>query len=396
MIYKLTTQDLPKPFFPVGGKPMIHHQLEALASVSVKQVFLLGFYEEQILAELVKKAAVKFDLQVTYLREPAELGTGGGLVHFADTLFANNPSQLILMHGDIACSFPLKNMLEFHNEKNPTGLTIMGTTVPQKEANRFGCIVKDDSGKVVHYAEKPVTDVSNLINAGVYIVHPDLVKRFPQIKSQKTSNVVFQSYVPSYESDDSHRIRLERDILTSLPGENKMYVYTLSQEGDFWRQCKSAASAILCSQDYYSFYKQQTPEVLATSSSAKCEIVGEVIIDPSAKVHPSAKLGPGVYVAAGAVIGAGVRIVHSIVLENVEVKENAFIKYAIIGWRSTIGSWSRVEGCPNFTHRQPRDTDDKITIFGANVNTASEVYVRNSIVLPHKDLNADVKNRILL
>jgi mannose-1-phosphate guanylyltransferase len=290
----------------------------------------LGFYEEQVLRDLVYKAAVKFGIDLTYLKEPADLGTGGGLFHFANTLFKDDPSHLILMHGDIASSFPLHHMMEFHKLKNPNGLTLMGTHVGTQDSHRFGCIVSEESGKVIHYAEKPNTDVSNLINAGVYIVHPNIVRRFPEIKSKKQVNITMD--VPSYEFEDTNRIRLERDILTSLAGENNMYVYVLNKENDFWRQCKSAASAIQCSQDYYNFYKQHHPELLARN--AKCEIVGEVIIDSSAQVDPTAKLGPGVYIAAGARIGPGVRIVNSIILDNVHVKANAFIKYAIIGWNS--------------------------------------------------------------
>ncbi|KAL0490714.1 mannose-1-phosphate guanylyltransferase [Acrasis kona] len=402
--FRPLSMDLPKPFFPVGGKPMIHHQLSALASLgTVKEVFLLGFYEEQTLKALVEKAAVQFEMKVTYLKEPAELGTAGGLVHFSDTLFKSNPKSLILLHGDIACSFPLKNLVEYHSNNNPKGITIMGTHVLKSDAHRFGCIVTEKqyaSGKVLHYAEKPVSDVSNLINAGVYVIDPQLVKRFPDFKEyhKQISNVAIMDR-PSYEiSNDENRIRFERDVLSSLAllGAGDLWVYVLESESDFWRQCKSAASAIQCSQDYYSYYKQQKPELLATSAKNKCEIVGEVIIDPSAEVDPTARVGPGVYIAAGAKIGPGARVSHSIVLENVEVKSNAFIKYAIIGWNSSIGSWSRVEGMPNFTHRQPRDNEDKVTIFGSGVRTASEVYVRNSIVLPHKDLHENVKNRILL
>lgn len=393
--------DMPKPFFPIAGKPMIHHQLAALAALgNVKQVFLLGFYEEHQLAALVKKAAVEFDLPIKYLKEPAELGTGGGVLHFADTLFKDKPSSLIVMNGDICSSFPLRNMMDYHMKNNSNGFTIMSTKVSPKESHRFGCIVTDtgSDGRVVHYAEKPNTDVSDLINTGVYIIHPDLVRKFPEIKAQKQNNTTLMMDVPAYEADDTHRIRLERDVLTSLAGEHttNLYAYILNREVDFFRPCKSAASAIQCSQDYYNYYSQQHPELLANSSNSGCEIVGEVIIDPNAEVDPTAKLGPGVYIAAGAKIGPGVRVKNSIILEGVDIRPFAYVSYSIIGWNSTIGSWSRIEGTNQTSFDDEKDDSDRITIFGTGVRTASEIYVRNSIVLPHKDLNSSVKNRILL
>jgi mannose-1-phosphate guanylyltransferase len=400
--------DIPKPFFPIAGLPMIYHQLEALASLgNVKRVYLLGFYEEQLLEVLVRKAVLKFDMPIQYLKEPAELGTGGGLVHFASTLFKDNPASLIVMNGDVCSSFPLKDMMLYHCENNVNGFTIMGTQVSSNDAHRYGCIVTETgtSGRVIHYAEKPVTDVSNLINTGVYIIHPDLVKNFPQIKAQKQTNTTIMMDVPSYERDDSHRIRLERDILTSLAGEHStnLYAYILDREVDFFRPCKNAASAIQCSQDYFNYYKQQRPELLSTSANCSCDIIGEVIIDPSAEIDPTAKIGPNVYIAAGVTIGSGVRIKNSIILEGVEIKANSFIIYSIIGWNSTIGMWSRIEGSGNVAPSQKRENeifDDqeeiKITIFGTGVRAASEIYVLNCIVLPHKDLNSNVKNRILL
>lgn len=51
---------------------------------------------------------------IRYLREYQALGTAGGIYHFRDEIIRGNPQQFFVMHVDIACSFPLKEMAAFH------------------------------------------------------------------------------------------------------------------------------------------------------------------------------------------------------------------------------------------------------------------------------------------
>ena len=125
------------------------------------------------------------------------------------------------------------------------------------------------------------------------------------------------------------------------------------------------------------------------------EIVGDVIIHPTADVHPTAKLGPNVSIGAGATIGKGARVANSIILDKVHVKDHACVLYSICGWNSTIGLWSRVEGTQVLNNDQKHD-GDKITVLGSEVVIDPEISVRNSIVLPHKRLSESISNEILL
>lgn len=117
----------------------------------------------------------------------------------------------------------------------------------------------------------------------------------------------------------------------------------------------------------------------------KLNIVGAVYIHPSAKVESDAKIGPNVTIAAGVEIAAGARLLNCIILEDVSVKEHAFISHSIIGWGSVVGAWTRVQGTP-----------DNPTIFGAGVVTEAEIIVRNCTVLPHKTLNESCRQQIIL
>jgi len=95
------------------------------------------------------------------------------------------------------------------------------------------------------------------------------------------------------------------------------------------------------------------------------------------------------------VIRDGVRVAHSIILDDSEVKKHACILYSIVGWRSVIGEWSRIEGLPNI---DPSANSCKggISILGTEVTVAPEIVIRSSTVLPHKELSSNSYNEIIL
>lgn len=86
-------------------------------------------------------------------------------------------------------------------------------------------------------------------------------------------------------------------------------------------------------------------------------------------------LGPNVVLGPGVVVGDGVCIKRAVVMENVIVKDHSWIFSSIIGWRSTIGKWTRIEG---------------VSVLGEDVTVSDEVYLNGATVLPHKSVSASV------
>ena len=86
------------------------------------------------------------------------------------------------------------------------------------------------------------------------------------------------------------------------------------------------------------------------------------------------------------------------------------LRLRIVGWGCQVGAWTRVEGSPTeLDPNRPHATTDNfylfddegrllptITILGRDVTVPDEVIIRNSIVLPGKDLTWGLNNQILL
>ncbi|CAJ2651931.1 unnamed protein product [Trifolium pratense] len=349
--------NVPKPLFPLAGQPMVHHPISSACQKipNLAKIYLIGFYEEREFALYVSSISNELKLPV---------------------------------------SFPLPQMLDAHKKYGGMG-TILVVKVSPESASEFGELVADPvTNELLHYTEKPETFVSDRINCGVYIFTPDIFTAIEGVSSQRKDRAnlrrvsSFEAMQPDSRSLTANYVRLDQDILSPLAGKKQLYIY---ETVDFWEQIKTPGMSIKCSALYLSQFRHTAPHLLENGDGIKkaC-IIGDVYIHPSAKVHPSAKIGPGVSISANARIGAGARLINCIVLDDVEIKENAVVIHAIVGWKSSIGRWARVQGRGDYNAKLG------VTILGESVAVEDEVVVINSTVLPHKTLNVGVQDEIIL
>lgn len=360
---------------------------------------MIGYYDETVFRDFIKDSSKEFpQLKIQYLREYTALGTAGGLYHFRDAILKGKPERFFVLNADVCCSFPLLDMLKLFEEKDAEAV-ILGTRVSNDAATNFGCIVSDSHTKrVLHYVEKPESHISNLINCGVYLFATECI--FPSIRSaikRRTTRPRFVSYPSSEnlsssfmaeeeEGEKSEVLRLEQDILSDLADSNRFFVH---ETRDFWRQIKTAGSAVPANALYLQKAFQAQSEELTPPSA---NILPPVFIHPTATVDPTAKLGPNVSIGPRAVVGAGARIKESIVLEDAEIKHDACVLYSIIGWSSRVGAWARVEGTPTPVGSHSTSIIkngvkvQSITILGKECAVGDEVRVQNCVCLPYKEL----------
>lgn len=394
--------DLPKPLFPIAGLPMIQHHVEALVKVpGLSEVILMGFFNETLFRGFIETVSESFGITIRYLREDQENGTAGGLYRYRDVILQGNPNAVFVLHCDIGCTFPLTQMLEFHNATQ-RDCTILGKELSESESHKYGAMVVDEqTSELRHYAEKPKTDISAIVNCGVYIFSQALFEHVAKIGEDMNQGSAYRSY---YERQ-ARKIFIEQDILMVLAGTGRIFVH---QTHDFWCQIKDPASALDCAGKYLAFYKTERPELLTTSAvsmraklgripssgqfagsvdmgSNRLDVIDAVYIHPTAKIESGARLGPNVSIGAGVTVGHGARLRDCILLEEVSVKDHAVIRSSIVGWGSSIGHWARVQG-----------SDEKPCIFGAGVTAEPEIIVSGCTVLPHKNLSSSCHDQIIL
>lgn len=92
-------------------------------------------------------------------------------------------------------------------------------------------------------------------------------------------------------------------------------------------------------------------------------------------------MGPNVIIGPEAVIKSGARIKNSVILDKVIVNNYAYVDNSIIGWKSQVGKWARIEN---------------LSFLGEEVNVSAEVSLNSAIVLPNVPVKANVKDTIVM
>ncbi|KAK7942863.1 mannose-1-phosphate guanyltransferase [Apiospora hydei] len=341
------TLTLPKPLVEFANKPMIMHQIEALAAVGVKDVVLAVNYRPEIMENRLKEVAETCGINIHFSLESEPLGTAGPL-KLAEDILGKDDEPFFVLNSDVTCEFPFQKLVDFHNAHGDEG-TICVTKV--EEPSKYGVIVHKPShpSRIDRFVEKPVEFVGNRINAGIYILNTSVLSRIE--KNRPTS--------------------IEQETFPAIVREGQLHSFDL--EG-FWMDVGQPKDFLTGTCLYLSSLAKKQPKLLVSPSESYV-YGGNVMVDPSAKIGKNCRIGPNVVIGKDCVIGDGVRLQRCTLLPSSKVKDHAWVKSTIVGWNSTVGKWARLEN---------------VTVLGDDVTIGDEIYVNGGSVLPHKSIKANV------
>ena len=88
------TLTLPKPLVEFGNRPMILHQIEALAAAGVTDIVLAVNYRPEVMVSTLKKYEEEYGVSITFSVEEEPLGTAGPLKLAEKVLKKTTPHSL--------------------------------------------------------------------------------------------------------------------------------------------------------------------------------------------------------------------------------------------------------------------------------------------------------------
>jgi len=345
------TLSVPKPIVEFANKPSIIHQIEALVKIGVDEVVLAVNYQPELMSAVMRDWEKKLGVKITYSQESEPLGTAGPLGLAKDIL--NDGQPFFVLNSDVICTFPFQELLTFHKNHGAEG-TIMVTKV--EEPSKYGVVVADESGKISRFEEKPQIFVGNKINAGLYIFNPSILNR---IEPRPTS--------------------IEKEIFPKMASEGQLYCMVLPH---FWMDIGQPKDFLAGTSLYLNYLQDRGSDPKASARLTKGEgIVGAVLIDPTAKIGKGCVIGPNVTIGPNCVIEDGVRLKNAVLLEGVGVGANSWISQSIIGWKSRIGKWVRVQN---------------VSVLGQDVHVSDELFINGGKILPHKEISASIPEESII
>jgi mannose-1-phosphate guanylyltransferase len=170
------TDNTPKPLLPIKGKPIIEHAVNNFKKHGIKDIILSVGYRADRIKEYFGDGS-EFGVNISYCIEDEPLGTGGAIKKAAE----NINKTFIAINGDNLSDANWTEIIQAH-KKNNAKITL--GLYPVEDVTKFG-IARLEGEKILEFIEKPSVEEapSNLNNAGLYVMEPDVLDILPQGKS---------------------------------------------------------------------------------------------------------------------------------------------------------------------------------------------------------------------
>jgi mannose-1-phosphate guanylyltransferase len=265
------TEWLPKPMLPIANRPFLEHQVAHLRHHGATRVILACGYKPDAIRD-------HFGDELEYVVEDQPLGTGGAIAFAAREL----GETFVVCNGDILTDLNLTALVAFHRSRRATATIALQ---PVDDPSRYGLVRTTAHGEVEAFIEKPEpgqVDV-NTINAGTYVMEPEVLDLVPPDVA----------------------VSVEREVFPQLVG-NGLY---------------GRAERV-------SWIDIGTPQSYLEANLAEMGPNGTV--DPSAVIDQAAEVRDSV-VGPGATVGAGARVTRSVLLPGARVEPEAVVTEQVIG-----------------------------------------------------------------
>ncbi len=163
-------KQMPKALLEVHGKTITEQLFDLLKKYGIRDIILCTGYLKETIRDKFGDGS-KLGVTIDYVEENESLGTAGPLrllkKHIKDSFIVSN--------GDELKNINIPRMFRLHRRKNALA-TIALTTVD--DPSHYG-VARLDGSRIIEFVEKPVNAPSNLINAGFYIIEPEVIDMIP-------------------------------------------------------------------------------------------------------------------------------------------------------------------------------------------------------------------------
>jgi NDP-sugar pyrophosphorylase family protein len=318
------TYGTPKPMVPLFGVPFLERTLGRLREADVDHVILAAGYMPAAIEERLGDGS-RLGLKLTYVVEKSPLGTAGAIRNVAEHI----DGTFFVLNGDVLTNLDLRAMLAFHRERGGVGVL---HAIRVDDPSAFGCIVRDEAGRVTSFVEKPKRDdaPSNEVNAGTYLLERSVIDTIPAGRS----------------------VSIEREIFPAmLARDTPLFSYVTE---DYWLDVGRPQQ-----------YRQAHEDVLdgrlslAAASGMSCDTPGTfwhigdrdvpanvrppVYLGSGVSIDPTAVVGPYAVVGDGGSIGSAAHVRHAVLWNNVAIESGARVAEAILASHVRVGREAVVE-----------------------------------------------------
>jgi UDP-N-acetylglucosamine diphosphorylase/glucosamine-1-phosphate N-acetyltransferase len=320
------TANIPKPLLPVAGKPFLEHNIEAFKEAGIKDIILLVGWRAHRIHEHFGDGK-DFGVRIEYVEQKERLGTAHAIGMIKDMV----DGPFICLYGDIVLSKETtKAMVAHHKKVNGSVMALTSVEDPR----RYGSIIVEN-GVVKDIIEKAEIPPSNVINAGAYILSPEIFEAIAETKKSSRGE---------FEVTDSFKILMK-----------KSHLYTYMIQGEWidvarpWDLLEANRILMANLETKIEGQVSDRATVIGKIQVGKGSrvlpgsyIIGPAIIGKECEIGPNAYLRPSTCIGDKCKIGAAVEIKNSIVMNHTNVPHLSYVGDSVIGERCNFGAGTKV------------------------------------------------------
>lgn len=166
---KPLTDSCPKPLLPVGGKPIIEHNIDRLYSYGIDDVWVCVRYLGNQIHEFLGNGSDR-SMQIKYVWEDEALGTAGALSLITDFVH----DTVLLMNSDLLTNINFEDFFLFFEEEQAD---LAVACIPYK-VNVPYAVMETQGKQVIGFKEKPT--YTHYSNAGIYLIKRSVLAQVPR------------------------------------------------------------------------------------------------------------------------------------------------------------------------------------------------------------------------
>ena len=305
-LYPLTL-DVPKPLVPVLDRPVVDHVIAYLARSGVDDLTINVHYFADAIERYIGTGE-RWDVRMSYLREPELLGSAGAVKQVADKF----DETFVVIGCDDITDVDLGAAIEFHRSRNAEATIVLAHAA---DVTQYGVVVTEGDGRISHFQEKPAagTQMSNLVNTGIYIFEPAVLERIPDTTFYDFGRQVF----PDLLAAEARFFGMPQSAYWCDIGTPPEY-----------RRCHFDALA----------------GAIALRAGEGATVRGGVLYGAGARVDPSARIVGPACMGNASNVATGAVIERSIFWSGVSVGAGATVCDAVLADGVTVEAGSVVEG----------------------------------------------------
>ncbi len=306
----------PKLLFPILNKPLLDWTLESLAKSGVNEVTLAAKYMAE--AFMQRYGESKYGMKITYSREKKPMRTGGAIKYAEE--FIGHEEPFLVLNGDIFTKIDYTALLKKHEEKNPVATIALYRV---EDPSRYGTVKLTEENRVTQFIEKaPLGQApSNLINAGIYVLDPEIFKHIPS----------------------GRPVSIEYEIFPELAKEGKLFGYEFKE---IWMDMGKPRDYLKANRIMLDAKTKKRLLGKDVNLEDGVKFNDPVMVDAGVNVGQKSKIGPYAIIGRDVTLGREILLKNSVVFAEATISDYASIEGAVIGEGATIGRGTKIsEGC---------------------------------------------------